>query len=463
MYVLGATLAPAHVALELPAGWDAATGLTPTADPRTFFAPSADVLIDSPILAGRFRRWRFSVDGVPHNIVYWPAPNATPFDSTAFVGGIERLARQTIALFGRAPYREYTFLYQDDSYGGLEHVNSVTLGAPSAELARDPASHLEETAHEFIHTWNLMRIRPAERVGVDYRTNGRSTGLWWSEGLTIYYADLLLRRAGLPVSDTTRLLHLERSIERYLFNPGNFEVSPERASFAEYGGSPGELGDYDPSVHLQGEMLGAMLDLVIRDATAGRRSMDDVMRTMLERFSGERGFTGRDIERTIAEACGCEMRSFFDAYVRAAKAIDFDRYLRLAGLRTRVTRVPALDREGRPAVDMRMVAWQPPGGGRLSLIITNPHGAWGKAGLHTGDRLVSMNGRPIATWLELRSSMAALRIGDTVEVAVERPTGPWRTRVMVAGYDRPQVRIEEIAGATPRQLETRSRWLAGKP
>jgi predicted metalloprotease with PDZ domain len=463
MYVLGATLAPSHVTLDLPAGWNVATGLVPTADPYTFFAPSADVLVDSPIFAGRFRSWRFAVDGVPHRVVYWPLPDATPFDTTAFVAGVDGVARQAVALFGRPPYREYTFVFQDGAYGGLEHLNSVTLGAPSSALARGQASLIGEAAHEFFHTWNLLRIRPAERTGVDYRQTGQSRGLWFSEGLSMFYADLLPRRAGLAVNDSTRVSHLQRLLERYLSNPGNVAISPERAGLAEYGAPPGSLGDYDPSVHAQGELLGAMLDLIVRDATGGRRSMDDVMRAMLDRFSGERGFTSRDIERTVADICGCPVQAFFESYVRNARQIDFDRYLRLIGLRARVTWEPALGADGQPAPDRRVFAWTPPGERALSLLITDPSSVWGRAGLHTGDRVVAVNGTPMASWPELRGAIARARVGDTVSVEVTRPAGPWRTNVVVTGYNRPVVRIEENPGATERQRTLRARWAVGVP
>jgi predicted metalloprotease with PDZ domain len=463
MYVVGAALAPSHVTLDLPQGWDVATGLVPTSDPRTFFAPSADVLIDSPIFAGRFRSWHFAVDGVPHRVVYWPLPGATPFDTSAFVAAIEGLVRWAVALFGRAPYREYTFVFQDGAYGGLEHLNSATLGAPSSALARDPAPLIGEAAHEFVHTWNLMRIRPAERGGVEYRQTGQSRGLWFSEGLAMYYADLLPRRAGLPVSDSTRVEHLERLLERYLFNPGNTRISPERASLAEYGAPPGSLGDYDPSVHVQGELLGTALDLIVRDATGGRRSMDDVMRLMLERFSGTRGFSGRDVERVVSDVCGCPTQAFFDAYVRGARPVDFDRYLRMIGLRARVIWEPALARDGQPAPDLRIFAWLPPGERALRLLLTDPSSAWGRAGLHTGDRVVALNGSPVSTWTDFRSAVARSRIGDTVRVEVERPTGTWATRVVVSGYSRPTVGIEEIPDATDRQRRLRRAWIAGAP
>jgi predicted metalloprotease with PDZ domain len=460
MYILGAELAPAHVTVELPAGWESATGLEPTADPHTFFAPSMDVLMDSPLLVGRFRSWGFLVDGVPHRVVYWPLPDAVPFDTSAVVSGLERLARQAIALFDRAPYRDYTFILQDGAVGSLEHLNSVTIGAPSAELARGLTGLFAEAAHEYTHTWNLMRIRPAEYQSLTYRTQPPVAGLWWSEGLTIHTADILLRRAKLPVFDSTHVAHLESAIGRYLSSPGNSHISAERVSQVAYNAPPGSLGDYDASTHLQGELIGAMLDLIVRDATDGRRSIEDVLRLMLERYSGERGFLGKDIEATVATVCGCSVRAFFDAHVRSGTPLEFDRYFRLVGLHTRVTTTPAAGNDGKPLPDQRLRAWLPPGEARLNLLIGNPATVWGRAGLHTGDRLVTLNGRPVASGADFRSALGQLRIGDTMRVEVARPAGARTVSVLVTGYDRPVVRIEELPGATERQRRLRAQWLA---
>ena len=462
MYLLGATLAPAHVAVDLPAGWEVATGLEPTSDPRTFFAPSVGILMDSPIFVGKFHSWRFSVDGVPHRVVYWPLPDAVPFDTAAFVGGIERMVRKAVALFGRAPYREFSFLFQDGAFGGLEHANSVTLGAASVDLANNPDDYLSETAHEFFHTWNLVRIRPAGRGDVDYRQGGQTRGLWWSEGLTIFYADLLLRRAGLPTFDSTRIGHMQSVIARYLASPGNSHIPAERVSLVAYGAPPGSLGDYDASTHLQGEVIGAMLDLTIRDATGGRRSIDDVMRLMLERFSGPRAFTGIDIERAVGEVCGCAVKQFFDRHVRGGTPIDFDRYLGAIGLRAQVTWGPALGRDGKPAPDLRLRAWLPPWGTSLSLLIGSPGSAWGRAGLHTGDRLVSVNDAAVATTVDLRNLLGRLAIGDTLRLEVRRPNGSFRAAVPIIGYNRPFVTIGELPGATAAQRTLQAQWLAGR-
>jgi predicted metalloprotease with PDZ domain len=463
MYVVGATLAPSYVTLEVPARWSIATALAPTSDARTFYAPSALVLVESPMLVGQFRDWRFTVDAVPHRAVYWPLPDAAPFDSAAVVSAIAQLARAASALFGRLPYREYVYQLQDGAYGALEHPASVTLGAPSRELAQGLASFLGELTHEYVHTWNLMRIRPVEYRDVSYRTPPRSRGLWFSEGLSMFYSDLLRRRAGLLAGTPTRVAHLESLIARYLSNPGNGRVSAERVSEAAYGDDRTALGDYTASTHLQGELIGAMMDLEIRHATSGRRSMDDVMRLMLERYAGERGFTGRDVERVIAEVCGCTVSPFFDAHVHGGTPIPFDQYLRHIGLRADVTWRTALGNDGRPVPDTRAFPYDRGDGTGVRLALSDPASAWGKAGLHTGDRLLSMNGQPIPTRDAVRAVLRQLKAGDTVRVEVERGGVRRSATVVMAPFDRPFVQLREVASPTAGQRALRAQWESGAP
>lgn len=463
MYVVGETLAPSHVTLDVPNGWSIATGLAPTANPHTFYAPSADVLLQSPMLVGRLHEWQFAVDGVPHRVAYWPRPDAVPFDSVALVSGIERIVRGAIAMFGRAPYRDYTFALQDGALGALEHPNSVTLGAPSVNLAEGVGPLLEEVAHEYFHAWNLMRIRPAEYADLTYGTPTPSRGLWFSEGLSMFYADLLLRRGKLPAGEPTRTAHLESLIGRYLGSPGNSRLSAERVSQAEYGGGPEALGDYTASPHLQGQLIGAMLDLEIRHATEGRRSMDDVMRLMLERYSGPRGFTGRDVERAVTDVCRCNVTALFDGSVRGAHAIPFDDFLRHIGLRTVVTWRPALGTDGRPVADLRVYPYDAGDGTGTRLAVTNPEGAWGRAGLHTGDRIRSVNGESVSSSDAARQTFRRLRSGDTVRVAVERGGVRRTATVVMAPFDRPFVQLRELDGATPAQRALRARWESGEP
>ena len=461
MYVIGATLVPSHITLNIPEGWEIATGLQSTSYPKTFYASSVAVLIDDPVFVGKFKSWSFTVDNTPHRLIYWPLPDAKPFDSTMLLSSIKKMVDETSSLFGRLTYREYTFMLQDGAFGGLEHNNSVTIGAPSSNLANGVGDILSEIAHEYFHTWNLMRIRPAEYRDVNYKTAPLSKGLWFSEGLTIFYADLLLRRAGLKVFDSTRLFHLENLIRRYLNTPAYLKFSAEKISEAAYAPT-GMLGDYAANPHLQGEVLGAMLDLIIRDATSGRSSMDDVMRKMLERFSGEKGFTSKDVEQTVKDVCGCNVHQFFQDHVYGNKQIDFGKYLRLLGLQHSIEWQDVLSSDLKPVPDLRAFAYQVAGENVLRIAVSNPKVAWAKAGLHTGDIIKTMNGKTLVTTADFRTMIRNAKIGDTVTVEVERPSGVAKINVLVTGYQQPVARITRMASMTAKQQKLLEDWVAGK-
>lgn len=463
MYIVGAERSPSTIKVDVPAGWKIATALESTSDPTVFRASTAEVVMESPILAGNLRTWRFTTNGVPHRVVYWPLPSAVKFDTVTFVNGFRRITEQAIALFHGAPYREYVFLVQDGAYGALEHPNSVTMGARSVTLANDPNDAFEEAAHEYMHLWNAMRIHPVERTGLDYHPARETRGLWFSEGLSVYYADLLLRRAKIPTSDSTRISHLSKLLERFLGNTTYQHISPEESSLGAYRSRPGTFGDYSPSVHLQGEVIGTLLDLIIRDATNNRRSMDDVMRLMMQGYSGKRGFGGRDIERTVADVCSCDVKDFFDAHVRGARPIDFNRYLRLAGLQSQVKIGPSVDDAGKPVVDLRIFAWMPPGEQHPRLILIDPNSTWVRAGLHTDDQLASLNGAAVNSWPEFRAILRNLKIGDTLLFEIVRAGKPTSVTVIVSGFDRPTVSLTPIRDASPKQRRIREAWVAGSP
>jgi predicted metalloprotease with PDZ domain len=460
MYVIGAELAPSYVTLHIPNTWQVGTGLEPTADPQTFFAPTVRVLVDGPILIGFFRSWSFTLDGVPHRVIYWPLRNSIAFDSARFVSDVKKIVEQTALLFGRLPYREYSFMFQDGAYGALEHLNSVTVGIPGSELAKDITSYYSTIAHEFFHTWNLMRIRPVEHGDVTYKTPPPSRGLWWSEGVTLFYADLMMRRAGLHTHDSTRKIHLESLLARYFGSPGDMHISPEKVSLVA-DGPPGKLGDYTASTHLQGELIGTMLDIIIRDATNGKHSMDDVMRKMFERFSGERGFSGSDIEKIVASVCGCDMHSFFKDYVSGNKTIAFDKYFQLLGLHTSLSLTEEVDEQGKPIPDLRVYAWQPLYESIPLLGITDPSSCWGKAGLHTGDQILTVNGNNMKTAADFRQLIRVLKISDNLSVEVRQPKGVWKTNVLISGYSQPSVKLSEMPMATAKQRRLYAEWNLG--
>jgi predicted metalloprotease with PDZ domain len=201
-----------------------------------------------------------------------------------------------------------------------------------------------------------------------------------------------------------------------------------------------------------------VLDLLVRDATDGARSMDDVMRLMYTRFT-TRGFTGADVENAVEEVCGCSAGEVFESYVRGANPIDFDRYLRLLGLRMSVA-MSALDSRGEPLRDLRVWGWEEDN--VLRLRVGDPGSIWGRAGLRTGDQLISINDAEIRTWPELRRFLVNFAIGDSANVIVQRPSGRFEARLVMRGYERPIVRVDPVAGASERQRRLRDAWLAGR-
>jgi len=461
MYIVGATLISSHVEFDIPKDWEIATGLQATSDKKVFYASSVSVLVDDPVFIGKFKSWGFTIDNTPHRVIYWPLHDAKDFDTTMLVSSIEKIAQQAALLFGRPTYREYSFMLQDGAVGSLEHNNSVTVGAPSSQLANSMGGILSEIAHEYFHTWNLMRIRPVEYRDVDYKTPPLSKGLWFSEGLTIFFSDLFLRRAGLAVFDSTRSFHLENLIRRYTATPAYLKFSAEKISEASYG-PIGMLGDYSAGTHLQGEVLGSMLDLIIRDASKGDKTFDDVMRKMLERFSGQKGFTSKDIEQAVEDVCGCNVHQFFSDHVYGSKQIDFSQYLKLLGLQYSIEWKDVLSNDQKPVSDLRAFVYQLPGENVLRITLSNPTVAWGRAGLHTGDIVKTVNEKTLTNSLDFRSIQRNAKIGDTIVVEVERPSGIQKINVLITGYQQPVVHIIQLSTINEKQRRLYEQWVSGK-
>ncbi len=466
-YLVGSTKIPATVDFDLPAGWTIASGLEAAGRPFRFRVSSAKMLMDCQVLVGHLWQWHFTQGKIPYTITYLPVTGRPAFDTATMVGSVKKIVAETISLFGNAPYTHYDFLLVDGIYGGLEHANSETIGAPADELRNHLQDLYEQLAHEFFHTWNLVNIEPAGYTDLNYGPQERSDGLWFSEGLTMFYADLLVRRAGLPCEDSTRLAHLSNLIGRYYANTGNIVFSPAAVSLAS-NAPPGELGDYSASTHVQGELIGTLLDILIRSNTGGRGSFDDVMRLMYRRFGGGETFLGRDGGRTgfsahdvgqaVSDAGGGPgVRAVLDTCLSSGKALDFDRYLRLLGLRLQLTWQPAVDDKVVPVADTRIYVWQPPGDSLFHLILTTPQSCWGRAGLHTNDAVLSINGHPILDRPSFYALIRALKPGDTVSFQLRAGA----INVPVTGYQEPHASILPLTPQTAKTQMIFHNWMSG--
>ncbi len=213
----------------------------------------------------------------------------------------------------------------------------------------------DSTIAEFFHTWNLVAIHPAGYNDLSYRPPTRTPGLWIGEGITLYYADALPRRAGLARESNSRLEHFQTLVQRYVGSPISVHVSPERASLA-FGDSPRTNLDAAASYYLQGELLGDVIDALVRDSTHDRRGLDDVMRALYRRsqLPGYLGFTSRDFELAVDSTCGCTAAALFDNVVRGSAPIDPAPVAARLGLQLIIDSVAAADSAGRPLPDLRL-------------------------------------------------------------------------------------------------------------
>lgn len=317
------------------------TGLDPVEGrPRTFSAPDFDILYDCPVLIGEHEIQTFDVQGIPHVIA---VEDAGTIDRAKFVGDIKRVVEATVELIGEIPYRHYTFIMMDQGGGGLEHLNSMAVFANAAGWA-DPRSYtgwLSFIAHEYYHLYNVKRIRPIALGPFDYDRENYTTLLWVSEGISVYYQDLILNRAGL-LDREDYFAKVRRFIRGYENRPGRLFQSAAEASFdtwMKFFSRSENSANTTISYYNKGAALGLLLDLKIRHESGNRASLDDVMRALYTKYHKQmrRGFTDQEFREECENAAGCALPEIFDVYVPTVEEIDYPKYFAYAGLAIDVT------------------------------------------------------------------------------------------------------------------------------
>ena len=275
--------------------WQVATGLAPHKVNKrgfgTYLATDYDELVDCPVELGDFWSGEFKACGVPHRLVVTGA--AESFDSARLLADTQKICEAEIRFWHdrkRPPFKSYLFMLNvvDDGYGGLEHRNSTALIASRRDLPRLGESRQTDgyitllglISHEYFHTWNVKRLRPAEFAHYDYSAENYTQLLWFFEGFTSYYDDLLLRRAGL-IDDTTYLRLLNKTINQVLQTPGREVQAAAQASFdawVKYYRQDENTANATVSYYTKGSLVALCFDLMLR--AEGDSSLDDVMRAL---------------------------------------------------------------------------------------------------------------------------------------------------------------------------------------
>jgi len=331
---------PHEVRIELPAGWkDSATALMPIAgSPHAYRAEDFDTLVDSPIVVGNPVTRDFTVEGKKHVLVLEGDPSV--FDADRAAADVQKIVEAGRRAMGPFLYPHYYFLNMVvDTGGGLEHKNSfLTMSSRfTTRTHRSYLNWLSLVAHEYFHNWNVKRLRPVELGPFDYENENYVKTLWVAEGFTDYYADVLVRRAGLSTMDEY-FDGLSNQVEAVQTRPGRLVTPVNMASYDTWikqyrpdENTPNTSINYYP----KGAVIAFLLDAKIRKATAGTKSLDDGMRIALQRFAGEKGYTPEQFYQVMTEAAGIDLKPFFQTAAESTDELDYTEALDYYGLRFR--------------------------------------------------------------------------------------------------------------------------------
>lgn len=347
LYEDGAISRPVSVKLVFSRDWTkVATGLDaiPGKD-NEFQAPDFDVLYDCPILVGRLEELpSFRIHGIEHRFIGYDMGS---FDRVAFMKNLEKAVRAASAIIGDIPYRRYTFIAIGKGRGGIEHLDNTTVSFDGAQLQTPEGVNkmMSFLSHEYFHNFNVKRIRPLELGPFDYERENRTNLLWVSEGLSVYYEYLAIRRGGI-IPDSTLLENFEGNIDAYENDPGRPYQSLQQASYETWSDGPfgrqGEKDDRSISYYDKGPVVGLLLDFAIRHDTHNARSLDDVMRWLYREYYQQlhRGFTDAEFEQACEQIAGTSLSTVFE-YVYTTRELDYGTYLGYGGLRADITVDPA--------------------------------------------------------------------------------------------------------------------------
>ena len=448
MYVVGAPRIPVTCRYELPEGWKLANGMVPTDDPMVRTARDYDTFIDCPTIVGHFETRDFTIGKTPFTCVYWDLTGNYRFDMDAATDIVRRIVEKQGAIFGSFPFFHYHFLYsisQSGGGGGLEHLSSTSIGLSVGALERNPMTIAGISAHEYFHTWNVKRIRPVALGPFEYDQENYTGNLWVSEGWTSYYGDLSMLRAGLTPLDRY-LGSMAGTIGSELSKARRKEHSVYWASRNVWHRSNDESGprvDY----YGKGELLGLLIDLKIRGATNGKKSLDDVMR-FLNRWFAERnvGFEENDIERACTAISNVDFSGFFARHVRGTMDPPIAEILALAGL--------AYETNENPSAFPFFYRYEEGNG----LTVRVGRGRDDASLFERGDRITQLDGQSVG---DPQAFLAAHKAGDKVKLTVRRGEKDLEMEVTLReGSIRPSIRVME--NASPEQLRIRESWMTGE-
>jgi Predicted protease with the C-terminal PDZ domain len=441
----------ALVTVRTESSWRVTTGMDPAPGTNNFTAGNYHDLTDMPFYVGRFALDSTQIANRWVRLAWYPASSLTPARRDRTFSWLQKLVPAHVAVFGEAPFRNYTLFQRSDTavnYGALEHQSSQVVQVLTSELD-NPNYLLWLYSHEFFHAWNVKRLRPADLVPYRYDDAQPTTWLWVSEGITNYYGYLALVRGG--VKDSTGFF--EDMAEEIARIPRVSASASDASLSAWIAPTDGSNGLYYP----KGDVTGFLLDIMIRDASDNRASLDVVMRRLYETtYKRGRGFTRADWWSEVSRAAGGKsFADFTRRYVDGRDPLPLEQVLRLAGLGV----------DGDTIREPRLGASLAGDTSGLRITQISPTGAAAAAGARVNDLVVSIGDvtMPDYASLETLRSRYAGTTATTLALLVRRGAETITLQLPVRLFPRLRIRVAPIADASPKALRIRHGILTGSP
>ncbi len=455
LYVNG-HLASSSTLKVVPYGnWRVATGLPAVpGQPNVFRAENYDILYDSPFEVSNFKDTNFEVLGKNHRIVVTGKGN---YDLERLAADTTRIVKVTAEIFGEIPYDDYTIIINLRGRGGLEHLNSTAIQVDRFAFSSEVKyrAFLETLAHEYFHVYNVKRIRPDVLGPFDYENENYTRLLWVAEGTTAYYEGLILLRAGL-MSQSDFLKAASASIDKLQTRPGRFETSLEEASFDAW------IKFYRPdenainnqiSYYDKGAIVSMMLDMTIRAASGGSKSLDDVMRHLYQEFfKKDKNFTTEDFQKSAELMAGKSLDDFFSRYVRGKVDIDYASIVEGVGLRMDVKQ----ENMGKAFFGADLVEEN----GKLTIRTIPSDTPAYEQGFNTGDQIVAIDGYR-ASHSFLQTYLGDRKPNDTVKFSIFRFDQLREIDLKLGSDMRKEYSLVPLPGASEKQKQFLNQYLGG--
>ncbi len=476
MLVDGRRAQPQRVEITMPDNWRIAGGLDRhPSRPDVLLADSYDTLVDAPLELGRHERYAFTVEDRPHELIVWGAPLP---DAGQLVADLEKLAATQHAFWGAVPYGRYVWLLHVGTglRGGTEHLNSTIMHVTPARLepGKEYRGFLGLCSHEFFHTWNVKRLRPAGISPYDYQSENYTDLLWVAEGSTSYYDRLLLVRAGL-MTPKQYFAHLAERISGFRGNPGRRVQSLAMSSYdawIKFNQPHDHSGNATVSFYRKGALVNLLLDMRIRAATRNDRSLDDVFRSAFHRFPlGGSGIDAGRFRALLEDQAGGSLRDFFADFVDGVAPLPLEDALLTAGLTLRLkdeagdddaTESAGNDDENHDDesddAPLTLGVTLRADGGLARVTKVSSDGPSFAAGVQVDDLLVALDGHRVRAG-DLKALLRRYEAGAGVTLSLLRRDRLRTLEVVLAEAPRHTYVIERVDEPTAAQRQVYESWL----